>query len=70
MDYKSSYPERLTYEGQYDAVIEDFGKKFDEEIVPLYKGSPIYKNLVNVAFHNYLNDAWDEFVERVKEETK
>lgn len=68
MDYKSNYPEFLyvhEYQHNNEKIIDEFNETFNREVVPLYNGKIIY-----LGFQYYLKDKWDEFVERVKEETK
>lgn len=59
-----------THQTNYDIFMENFSKKFDEEVKPLYGNRPIYTNLVTEALHAYINGGWSKFMERVKEETK
>lgn len=59
-----------THQTNYDIFMENFSKKFDEEVKPLYVNGPIYTNLVREALHAYIDGEWDKFMKRVKEETK
>lgn len=59
-----------THQTNYDIFMENFSKKFDEEVKPLYGNGPIYTNLVTEALHAYIDGEWDKFMKRVKEETK
>ena len=55
---------------EQEVFLEKFSKKFDDEVTPLYKGYPIHTNLVMTAFRAYSDGTWDEFMKRVKDETK
>lgn len=73
MDYKSNYPEFLyvnEYQHDNEKIIDEFNELFNREVVPLYKGKAISGKIIYLGFQYYLKDKWDEFVERVKEETK
>nr|DAT04738.1 MAG TPA: hypothetical protein [Caudoviricetes sp.] len=73
MDYKSNYPEFLyvnEYQHDNEKIIDEFNETFNREVVPLYNGKTISGKIIYLGFQYYLKDKWDEFVERVKEETK
>lgn len=50
--------------------LDDFFKRFDEDVLPHYDISSFYPYILEKAWHAYINNEWSEFVERVKEETK
>ena len=73
MDYKSNYPDFLyvnEYQHDNEKIIDEFTETFNREVVPLYNGKAISGKIIYLGFQYYLKDKWDEFVERVKEETK
>lgn len=56
-----------THQTNYDIFMENFSKKFDEEVKPLYGNGPIYTNLVMEALHAYIDGEWNKFMERTKQ---
>ena len=55
---------------EQEVFLEEFNKKFNDEVTLLYVGYPIRTDLVMEAFRAYSDGTWDEFMKRVKEETK
>ena len=49
-----------------DKVYEEFNKRFEEDIVPIWNDQETINQLKIAAFYNYIIGTWEEFISRLE----